>query len=362
MNKKLTALILLVALPLTAGAGLTIEQLIEQARLVEGKSPVSESARWRGASKIVIWDRGFELGDFGEDAELVLVSSPEEALQHVADADAIVGYCSPEIVAAAPSLVWVQIYWAGVERCLEVEQIASGEVVLSNMQKMSSPVIAEHAITMAMSLSRKLPSYSRAMEDCNWLSRGSDIAGDMRPIAGRTLLVVGLGGIGSEVARLGDALGMRVVGTRNSSRTGPDYVDYVGLSHELHELAAEADVIVNALPLTESTRDSLDADFFSAAKRGAIFVNVGRGATVVTADLMAALDSGQLGGAGLDVTAPEPLPSDHPLWGYDNVIITPHVAGAGGENERHRLLLLENLRRYIAGEKLLNVVDPQKGY
>ena len=134
MNKKLTALILLVALPLTAGAGLTIEQLIEQARLVEGKSPVSESARWRGASKIVIWDRGFELGDFGEDAELVLVSSPEEALQHVADADAIVGYCSPEIVAAAPSLVWVQIYWAGVERCLEVEQIASGEVVLSNMQ------------------------------------------------------------------------------------------------------------------------------------------------------------------------------------------------------------------------------------
>jgi phosphoglycerate dehydrogenase-like enzyme len=362
MNKILSVLFLLLVLPLTADAGLTIDELIAQARLVEGKSPVSESARWQGASKIVIWDRGMELADLGDDIELVRVSSAAEALQHVADADAIIGYCSPDIVAAAPSLVWVQIYWAGVERCLEAEQIANGDVMLSNMQKMSSPVIAEHAITMAMSLSRKLPSFARAMEDRKWQSRGGDIVSDMRPIAGRSLLVVGLGGIGSEVARLGDALGMRVVGTRNSSRTGPDYVDYVGLSHELHDLAAEADVIVNALPLTDTTRDSLNAEFFAATKPGAIFINVGRGATVVTSDLMAALDSGQIGGAGLDVTAPEPLPTDHPLWDYDNVIITPHVAGAGGENERHGLLLLENLRRYVAGERLLNVVDPQKGY
>lgn len=362
MNKTLTVLLLLFALPLSAFAGGTIEDLIEQARLVESESPISESAQWRGARKIVIWDRGIELGILGEELEIVLVSTPEEALRHVVDADALVGYCSSEIVAAAKSLVWVQIYWAGVERCLEAERIASGDVVLSNMQKMSSPAIAEHAIAMAMSLSRKLPSFSRAMEDADWLSRGGDVASDMRPVAGRTLLVVGLGGIGSEVARLGHALGMRVVATRNSSRSGPDYVDYVGLSHELHDLAATADIIVNSLPHTEATRDLLDAEFFAATRHGAIFVNVGRGATVVTADLMAALDSGQIGGAGLDVTAPEPLPSDHPLWAYDNVVITPHVAGAGGENERHRLLLLENLRRYIAGEKLLNVVDPQRGY
>ncbi|MCH9696094.1 MAG: D-2-hydroxyacid dehydrogenase [Gammaproteobacteria bacterium] len=362
MNYKIPLLVLLLALPISVRAGMTIEQLIEQARLVESESPVSEAERWRNASKIVVWDRGIDIGDLAEDVEIVLVGSPEEALQHVVDADAIVGYCSREIVEAAPLLVWVQIYWAGVERCLEVEQIASGEVVLSNMQKMSSPAIAEHAIAMALSLSRKLPSYARAMEDRNWLSWGGDLATEMRPIAGRTLLVVGLGGIGSEVARLGDALGMRVVGTRNSSRTGPDYVDYVGLSDELHELAADADIIVNALPLTAATTGLLDAEFFDATKSGAIFVNVGRGATVVTSDLMAALDSGQISGAGLDVTEPEPLPQDHALWDYDNVVVTPHVAGAGGENERHRLLLLENLRRYIGGERLLNVVDPQKGY
>jgi len=136
----------------------------------------------------------------------------------------------------------------------------------------------------------------------------------------------------------------------------------VGLSHELHELAAQADVIVNALPLTPGTRDLLDGEFFSAVKPGAIFINVGRGQTVVTDDLVVALESGRLSGAGLDVTEPEPLPTDSPLWQRDDVIITPHVAGRGGERERHTVLLIENLRRYIAGDRLLNVVDPKKGY
>ena len=184
----------------------------------------------------------------------------------------------------------------------------------------------------------------------------------MRSVAGKKLLVAGLGGIGAEVARLGAALGMSVSGTRNSSRSGPDYVEYVGLSHELLALAAEADVVVNALPLTDGTDGLMDEEFFAAIKPGAIFVNVGRGKTVVTDALIAALESGAVSGAGLDVTDPEPLSSDSALWTRDDVIITPHVAGAGGELERHAVLLRENLRRYIAGDRLLNVVDPKKGY
>ena len=155
---------------------------------------------------------------------------------------------------------------------------------------------------------------------------------------------------------------MSVSGTRNSSRNGPDFVEYVGLSHELNDLAASADVIVNALPATDATMDLFDAEFFAGAKAGAIFINVGRGKTVVTGDLIAALESGRISAAGLDVTAPEPLPSDSPLWQRDDVIITPHVASSGGENERHVVLLLENVSRYVAGERLLNVVDPKKGY
>jgi phosphoglycerate dehydrogenase-like enzyme len=279
----------------------------------------------------------------------------------VSDVDAIIGFCDAALIDAAAKLVWVQIYWAGAESCLSVERVGSSDVLMSNMQKMSSPVIAEHAIAMMLSLARRIPQFVHVMRDDDKQDRDEIVAG-MTPVAGRKLLVVGLGGIGTEVARLGSALGMRVSGTRNSSRDGPEFVEYVGLSHELHELAAQADVIVNALPLTPGTKDLLDGGFFSAVKPGAIFINVGRGQTVVTDDLVVALESGRLSGAGLDVTEPEPLPTDSPLWQREDVIITPHVAGRGGERERHTVLLIENLRRYIAGDRLLNVVDPKKGY
>ena len=155
---------------------------------------------------------------------------------------------------------------------------------------------------------------------------------------------------------------MRVVATRRSSRDGPDFVDYVGLSSELHGLAADADFIVNALPLTAETTGIFDKIFFADAKKGSYFISVGRGASVVTDDLIQALESGQLAGAGLDVTDPEPLPTDHRLWQMENVIITPHVAGWGGSGGRRQVLVKENVRRFIAGDALFNVVDPERGY
>ena len=345
-------------------AEISIEELVEQARISESAVGVRESPRWNGASKILIRDIGVDLSGLADstpDVEFVMVTSVADAMMHASSVDAIIGFCSPELIDAAENLVWVQIYWAGAERCLSVDDIADGSVILSNMQKMSSPVIAEHAIAMMMSLARKLPQFARSAEAGEVGSTLEPRAG-MMPVAGKKLLVAGLGGIGMEVARLGSALGMSVSGTRNSSRSGPEYIDYVGLSDELNTLAAEADVVVNALPLTESTNGLLDESFFASIKPGAIFINVGRGKTVVTDALVAALESGKVSGAGLDVTDPEPLPSDSPLWARRDVIITPHVAGAGGELERHAVLLRENLRRYLAGGHLLNVVDPKKGY
>ncbi len=185
----------------------------------------------------------------------------------------------------------------------------------------------------------------------------------MWEIDGKTMLVVGLGGIGSEVAWRADALGMSVIATRASSREGPTYVEYVGLADELLALAEQADVIVNATPLTPETRGLFDAEFFRRMKPGAYFINVGRGGSVVTADLVAALTAGELGGAALDVTDPEPLPADHPLWDMPNVIITPHVAGASDlRGARMFTLIRENLRRYAAGEPMLSVVDISRGY
>ncbi len=358
-----TALLFL-AFASQASAEVSISELIEEAGLREGAVALRDFEGWHPPRKIVV--RG--AGDFVAamqaefpDVQLVSVGSTDEIRGQSGDADAMVGFCDVEAVAAATQLIWVQSFAAGVERCLEADVIASGNVVLTNMQKMSSPAIGEHAIAMMLSLTRGLVHHARIMPDGAWnRSVGSEIG--MMSVDGKTVLVVGLGGIGLAAARRASALGMRVLATRNSSRDGPDFVDYVGLSGELHDLAAKADVVINTLPLTPATRDVFDGAFFDAAKHGVFFVNVARGGSVVTDDLVAALEDGRVAGAGLDVTDPEPLPPDHPLWQMPNVVITPHIAWYGSDGERERALARENIRRFIAGDALLNVVDPARGY
>ena len=351
--------------PLTLLADGDVEKLIRQTGIKEGPVAVRDMPGWEAPDKILVRELTPGLVDGLRqefpDVEFVAVPSRGEALRQAADADAIIGFCSADLLDAAVEASWIQVFSAGVERCVALEQVGSSKVVLTNMQKMSSPVLAEHALAMVMALGRGLVSYGKLMATGEW-RRGGPAAPSLQEISGKTLLVAGLGGIGTEVARRAAALGMRVVGTRRSSRDGPDFVDYVGLSGELNELAADADFIVNALPLTPETIGIFDQDFFSGAKRGSYFISVGRGASVVTDDLVEALETGQLAGAGLDVTDPEPLPADHRLWQMENVIVTPHVAGRGGGRERHDTLTKENIRRFIAGDKLFNVVDPQRGY
>jgi phosphoglycerate dehydrogenase-like enzyme len=341
-----------------------ISELIEQTGIKTGDVALRDLPGWRKPEKIVTRDTGIPAGEFQElmpGIEIIVARSEADVVANAKDADAIVGWCSERVISAAEAAIWVQILGAGAERCLAVDRVANGSIVLTNMQKMSSPAIAEHLIAMTLSLARKIPQFAKTMSSGEWRRTG-EITGSMQSIAGKTMLVVGLGGIGTEVARRAAALDMRVIGTRRSSREGPEFVDYVGLSDELLVLVAEADFIANTLPLTAETTGLLDEEFFNAAKRGAILLNVGRGRTVVTDDLVAALESGQIGGAGLDVTDPEPLPADHPLWQMDNVLITPHLAWRGGDRVRHNILLKENLRRFAAGEALLNVVDPELGY
>jgi phosphoglycerate dehydrogenase-like enzyme len=348
----------------SARAEVSIDRLIEEAGLQEGPVASRDLAGWRSPQKLIV--RGGEDLVASLQAEFpavrfIAAPSVSDAMAEVGDADAIIGYCAEELVTPAKSLVWVQIFSAGVEHCLTVEAIASGEVLLTNMQKMASPVIGEHAIAMMLSLTRGLTQQAKRMPEGVWNRGVGDDVG-MMSVNGKTVLVAGLGGIGKAAAKRAAALGMRVIATRNSSRSGPDYVDYVGLSGELLELAAQADVVINALPLTPETEGLFDKDFFDAVKPGVVFVNVARGASVVTDELVAALVDGRVAGAGLDVTDPEPLPADHPLWQMPNVIITPHVAWYGNNRERQLALARENIRRFVAGDALLNVVDPARGY
>ena len=156
---------------------------------------------------------------------------------------------------------------------------------------------------------------------------------------------------------------MHVIATRNSRREGPDYVEYVGLADELNELASRADVVINTAPLTDKTRGMFNTTFFDAMKPEAFFISVGRGGSTVTDDLVNALQQGSIAGAGLDVTDPEPLPEGHPLWSMPRVIISPHTAGRSDQTiNRLSLMVRENLRRYVAGEPMLSVVDVERGY
>ncbi len=345
-----------------------IDKLIEQTGIEAGDVAMRDMPNWRPPKKILVYN-GFDIDDdlqgIVPGIEFIIATSESDAIAKAADVDAIISRCSNNLfnlVNAAVHATWVQVTNAGVDRCITTERFTNGDVILSNMQKMSAPVIAEHVIAMTLALARNLPQLIDVMDSGLWAKGRGQATVGMQSVGGKTMLVVGLGGIGTEVARKAAALDMRVLGTRRSSHEGPEFVEYVGLSDEMYELAAEADFIVNALPITPETTGIYDAKFFAAAKPGAHFINVGRGKSVVTDELVAALRSGQIAGAGLDVTDPEPLPADHPLWQMNNVIITPHVAGNGSNRNRHMLVLQENLRRFLAGDALLNVVDPELGY
>jgi phosphoglycerate dehydrogenase-like enzyme len=240
--------------------------------------------------------------------------------------------------------------------------VKARDLVVTNMRAVDSAAIAEHAIAMALALARGLPTFAVDTSRGRW-SRQSASGIQMQVLNGKTLLVVGLGGIGTEVASRGHALGMKVIATRNSGRTGPDYVSHVGTPDELLTLARSADVIVNCAPLTTETTGLFNAKFFDVLKPNALFVNVARGGSVVTADLVKALNEKRIAGAGLDVVDPEPLPPDHPLWKAPNVLITPHLsAWSDLPSEDRWTLAREQVRRYVAGEKMLSVVDLKREY
>jgi len=342
--------------------------MIETLRLQEGNVPVRDLPGWRPPSKVVVawldaatYQARLEAGAPG--VEIVFAASAEAAAEAVADAQVLMGSCDEEILAHGPGVHWVQVYSAGVDHCVDNPSLAGGGKVLTNGQHIASPALAEHAIALMMALVRGLDRYHANQLQGTWESDIGMEREDFMELEGRTVLIVGLGGIGTETAKRAHGLGMRVIATRGSRREGPDYVDYVGLADETLDLARQADVVINTAPLTERTRGMFDAGFFEAMKPSAYFVSVGRGASTNTTDLIAALDSGRIAGAGLDVTDPEPLPEGHPLWTTPRVLITPHTAGRSDRSrERLFLLMQENLRRYMAGDPLLSVVDIERGY
>ncbi len=319
---------------------------------------------WEKPHKIVVLsDSAARVAWFQEvakDVTVVGARSHAEAVTQIVDADGLVGSCNPDVINAGAKLRWIQSQAAGVEDCLAIPKVRDGGIILTNMQRVNGPNISEHAMALILTLTRQINAYLANQSEGKWERQSRQ---ELMDLDGHTMLVVGLGGIGTVIAERAHAFGMHVIATRNSGHEGPSFVDYVGVADELPKLISQADIIVNVTPLTPETTGLFNAAMFERMKPGAYFINVGRGKSVVTDDLLAALKTGRMAGAGLDVVDPEPLPNDHPLWHARNVVITPHVAGDSElKLDRAWLVMRENLRRYVAGDRLFSVVDVKRGY
>ena len=346
-------------------------RMVADLGLREGETPVSSTPGWKRPSRVLVRDlpadRRAWLQEVAPGVELVAASSVQEARALAADVDVSLGFCEAPVLEAGTRIRWVQTYNAGIERCLVSPVFRQRGLLLTNMQRIAGPVMAEHVMALALAFSRGLPGYLTAQRDGRWSRDAASFMADgQQPafaLTGKTMLVVGFGGVGTEVARRAHAFGMTVVAIRNSKSDPPPYVSRMGLPGDLPAFVRDADIVVDTLPLTPDTQGMFDARIFGAMKRSAIFINVGRGGTVKTDDLVQALVERTIAGAGLDVVDPEPLPDGHPLWKAPGLILTPHVSADSDIDEEARWLLVrENLRRYVAGDRLLSVVDTSRGY
>jgi len=297
-------------------------------------------------------------------------TTPPEVLEAVADAEVYCGWgIRPEVFGAAKSLRWFHSGAAGVRASL-FDEFRHSDVLFTNSANMYSEPLAEHALAGMLHFSRGIDIAVRGQREARW-EAGALTATDSPllagasagEIAGATLGIIGYGGIGSALGRRAHALGMRVQAIRRTpGALPPELVRIEGPSF-LGELLQTSDFVALAAPETPETRQLLGAEELALMRPTAVLVNLARGSMVDEDALFQALMERRLRGAALDVFQNEPLPADHPLWGLDNVLITPHVGGTSGRFwERETELIVRNVRRYLAGEELENRVDKERGY
>jgi phosphoglycerate dehydrogenase-like enzyme len=298
--------------------------------------------------------------ELAADRPLLVTADPARLRSERDRIEIIAGSVPVGLLLSAPHLRWYQKWSAGVDGLLRNPEIVEKDFVLTNTSGIHAIPIAEHVFGLMLAFARNFPEAFRAQARREWIvpARGS-----ISELAGKTLLVVGLGGIGGHLAQVASAMGMRVLGVRrHPARPTPGVERIVG-PDRLRDLLPEADFIVLAAPLTRET-DALIGDAeFGRMRRSAFLVNAGRGQVVDEPALVRALQEKRIAGAGLDVFRDEPLPEASPLWTLPNVIITAHYSGVNPHyNERAMVIFVDNLQRYLSGRPLRNVVDKRLGY
>jgi phosphoglycerate dehydrogenase-like enzyme len=279
-----------------------------------------------------------------------------DAKREIADADAVFGTVSPEVLAAARRLRWLQAPQAAPPAGFYHPELIVHPVVVTNFREIFNDHIGAHIMAFVLAFARGFHYYLPQQMRREYSPRPLDTGVVHLPEA--TALILGVGGIGSEAARLCHAFGMRVIGVDARRTLPPKGMSELHSPAKLDELLPQADFFIMTIPHTPATEGLINRQRLRRLKPSAFLINIGRGMTVCLADLVAALHAREIAGAGLDVFQTEPLPADHPLWTAPNVLITPHTAGFGPYLDDRRLdILLDNCRRFALGQPLRNVVD-----
>jgi D-2-hydroxyacid dehydrogenase (NADP+) len=294
------------------------------------------------------------------DMQLIVTDDPAQIEPVLPEVEIATGHVPPTLLARMPNLRWYQQWGAGADWLMRHPEIAARDFVITNASGVHAIQISEHILALLLAFARRLPQAMRAQLRGEWQREERQ---DIFEMAGKTMLLIGVGAIGERTARLAAALDVRVIGVRRDpTAPAPGVARMIG-PERLAEALPEADFIVLTVPLTPDTRHIIGERELRLMKPTALIVNIGRGGTIDEAALIRALAEGWIAGAGLDVFEKEPLPPDSPLWRMENVIITAHYAGATPHySERALAIFLDNLRRYKAGEPLRNVVDKTLGY
>jgi phosphoglycerate dehydrogenase-like enzyme len=288
--------------------------------------------------------------------------TPETVMKELPDADAFIGTLKSDQIRAAKNLKWIQVMSAGVENVLHLSggnALRDSNIILTNNQIVQGPEIADHALAMLLTLSRRINKFIANQKQELWQGRPYDGI----ELNGRTAVVVGVGGIGTQIAIRAHAFGMNVIGVDPDDIPFYPFVSKVIKPDQINEVLPQADVLFISAPHTPLSHKMIGPKQFELMKQGSYFIAVSRGGLYDLPALIQALDSRKLAGAGVDVTDPEPLPKGNALWKFDNAIITPHIAGRS-DKDRARMVgtIRENIRRFAEDRPLINVVDKQKGY
>ena len=300
-----------------------------------------------------------KLEEAGAGCRFVYAAPETVTAEEIHGAEIILGLPPVALMNAPEKLEVLQSCYAGVDPYLK-PGVLHRNTILLNSTGAYSQAVAEHGLACTLTLIKKLHLYRDAQKQNNWTDFGT-----VSSLSDATVLVVGLGDIGCYYATLAKALGAYVIGVKRRPSAKPDCVDELCTMEMLDELLPRADVIFSVLPGTDATYHMYTAERFGRMKESAVFINCGRGGAVESAVLHEALKNGSIAAAAVDVTEPEPLPVDSPLWQLDNLLITPHISGQNhlpATFERVVNIAAENLRRYLAGEELMNVVDFATGY